>query len=251
MECPPGYHEAESERERTADLMRLTPMGYRSVLDAGARDGYYSRLLADRYASVAAFDLQELKLDGARGISGVQGDLTQLPFSDNSFDVVFCSEVLEHIPAIEKACSEIARVARHEIVIGVPYRQDIRVGRTTCNACGQSNPPWGHVNSFDEKRLKKLFPALWVVQTSYVSTNQEHTSALAAWLMDLGGNPWGVYDAQEPCGHCGTKLYPPVERSSFQRLCGRTAFTLNVIQQRFTKPHANWIHMVFKKKANR
>ena len=33
-------NETESERARTADLMRLTTVGYKSVLDAGAREGY-------------------------------------------------------------------------------------------------------------------------------------------------------------------------------------------------------------------
>jgi SAM-dependent methyltransferase len=240
-------HESEGERARTADLMRLTPTGYGSVLDAGARDGYYSRLLSGRFVAVTALDVNPLNPGRLNGIRCVQGDLTQLPFTDNSFDVVFCSEVLEHIPGVDKACSEIVRVTRNEAVIAVPYRQDTRVGRTTCGSCGRANPPWGHVNSFDEERLAQLFHPLRAVRWSYVWTNQEHTNAVASWLMDRGGNPWGAYNSQEPCGHCGAKLYPPAARSALQRLCGTAAFALNLIQGWFTKPHANWIHLVFQK----
>jgi SAM-dependent methyltransferase len=240
-------HETESERVRTADLMRLTPTGLKSVLDAGARDGFYSRLLTGRFAAVTALDLNPLRPDSLNGVRCVQGDLTRLPFPNNSFDVVFCSEVLEHIPEVEKACSEITRVTRNEAVIGVPYRQDTRVGRTTCGSCNQINPPWGHLNSFDENRLENLFHPLRIVQQSYVWTSKERTNALASWLMDRGGNPWGAYNSQEPCGHCGAKLYPPAERSALQRLCVRMAFALNLIQSQFIKPRANWIHIVLKK----
>jgi hypothetical protein len=37
-------HESEAERARTADLIRLTPTGYESVLDARARDSVHASL---------------------------------------------------------------------------------------------------------------------------------------------------------------------------------------------------------------
>jgi len=241
-------HETESERARTADLLRLTPAGYKSVLDAGAREGYYSRLLTERFEAVTAIDMNPLHPSTMDSIRWVRGDLTRLPFPDNCFDVVFCSEVLEHIPKLEKACSEIIRVARHQALIGVPYRQDIRLGRTSCESCQGTNPPWGHVNSFDEKKLETLFTPLRAVERSFVWTNDEHTSALAAWLMDRAGNPWGVYDSQERCGHCGAKLSRPASTSTIQRLFAASASALNRLQRRFTRPHANWIHLLLEKK---
>ena len=62
-----------------------------------------------------------------------------LPFPDAAFDMVTCAEVIEHIPspALERACREMARVARRYVLVGVPYRQDLRHGRTTCAACGK------------------------------------------------------------------------------------------------------------------
>ena len=38
--------------------------------------------------------------------------MTALPYSDNSFDIVFCDSVLEHIQSYEKAFQEIARVTK-------------------------------------------------------------------------------------------------------------------------------------------
>ena len=154
------------------------------MLDVGARDGHFSKILKEFFPSVTATDLQLPAFD-VPGIVKLAGDVTKLQFANNSFDCVFCAEVLEHVPQIHQACSELARVARHEIVVGVPYKQDIRVGSTTCSAFGLQNPPWGHVNSFDEKRLMRLFAGLKPISTSFVGSNRERTNILSMALMDV------------------------------------------------------------------
>ncbi len=241
----PNYHESESERARTGDLLRVLPRGRRSVLDIGARDGYYSRLLTEHFTEVTALDLQKPGFE-IPGVVTVAGDVTKLDFPDASFDCVFCTEVLEHVPDIEKACQEIIRVARHEIIVGVPFKQDIRVDRTTCRSCGKNNPPWGHVNSFDEDRLFRLFSGLRVVSKSLVGSTSEATNFLSAFLMDVAGNPWGTYDQDERCIHCGAKLIPP-DRNLWQRACSAMAVSINRAQTVWTRPHGNWIHLLFSK----
>ena len=42
----------------------------------------------------------------------MRGDVTQLEFPNDSFDVVFCTEVLEHVAALQKACFEIEDAPR-------------------------------------------------------------------------------------------------------------------------------------------
>lgn len=49
-----------------------------------------------------------------------QGDGRKLPFPDNSFDMVVCSQVLEHIENPEEAVREIMRVSKHKVLIDVP-----------------------------------------------------------------------------------------------------------------------------------
>jgi SAM-dependent methyltransferase len=240
------YRASELEKDRAADLMRILPRGGRSVLDIGARDGHFSRLLTGYFAQVTALDLEAPCFQYPRVVT-VAGDATRLDFPDNSFDCVFCAEVLEHIPDVGRACREIARVAAHQIVIGVPFKQDTRIVRTTCRACGGINPPWGHVNRFDEGRLLGLFPGLRVISRSFVGTNTEATNSISAFLMDLAGNPWGTYNQKEPCVHCGAKLLPPSERRLGSQVCSALAARVNRFQALFTRPHANWIHLVFSK----
>jgi len=177
----------------------------------------------------------------------VQGDVTNLQFPDKQFDVVFCAEVLEHIPALQKACSEISRVARHAIVIGVPYLQDTRVGRTTCNRCGRTNPPWGHVNIFDERKIGNLFPEWQNVKTSFVGSTNDRTNPISTWLMDFAGNPYRVSGQDEPCIHCSKQMSPPISRSFSQKFIAAAALKLNWLQSSFNPTHPNWIHILLQK----
>lgn len=45
-------------------------------------------------------------------LADVKADICDLPFDDNTYDVVFCNHVLEHIPDDAKAMSELYRVLK-------------------------------------------------------------------------------------------------------------------------------------------
>ena len=240
------YRARKSERDRTDDLLRVIPRNRGSVLDIGTRDGHFARALTQYFSQVTALDLQRPNFE-IPGVQTTAGDVTKLEFPANSFDCVFCSEVLEHIVDVEEACNEIIRVAKYEIIIGVPFKQDIRCGRTTCRSCGKVNPPWGHVNSFDEERLSQLFSGLAIISKSFVGITKEVTNPISAFLMDFAGNPWGTYDQDESCIYCGANLIFPGKRNAWQMVCSAAAVRLNRIQSLFTTSHGNWIHLVLSK----
>lgn len=238
-----------NERERVADLMGLLPSNIETALDVGARDGFISKLLAERFSSVTSLDLEKPSVDHER-IHCVRGDVTALDFHDASFDLILCTEVLEHIPTkmLGKACNELSRVSNRYVLIGVPYKQDIRVGRTTCRACGKKNPPWGHVNSFDESRLRRLFPAYEVANKSFAGTADTGTNFLSCLLMDMAGNPYGTYSQHEPCVYCGAALKSPPERNLLGKVLTRAAFYARYAQTPLLKRHPNWIHVLLEKR---
>lgn len=241
-------YERTIERERVADLLDLVPAQARTVLDVGARGGFIARQLADRGLQVTALDLQCPQVDDPR-IVCVQGDATQLAYADRSFDAVLCAEVLEHIapPSLQRAAGELARVARAHLIIGVPYRQDLRLWRTRCGACGAVNPPWGHVNSFDESALVALFPGWRLAERHFVGTGEPGTNALSAWLMDLAGNPYGTYVQDEGCIRCGAALTLPGSRAPMQRVYTRLAVLARGVTTRFEAERPNWIHLRFER----
>ena len=245
------YRNSEREKARVASLMELLPANLNTALDIGARDGFISKLLAERYAAITALDLEKPQINHEK-ITCVQGDITGLNFSEDSFDLVFCAEVLEHIPPhlLTKACEELVRVSNKYLVIGVPFRQDIRVGRTTCAACGKVNPPWGHVNSFDEMRLNKLFQGCNNLKTTFAGSNNSQANWLSCLLMDLAGNPYGTYEQEEPCVYCGAHFLPPPERDLVKKVFSKAAYFAQRATQPLVNEHPNWIHILFEKRLS-
>jgi SAM-dependent methyltransferase len=243
------YRESELERARTTDLLNLSWCEGETAIDVGTRDGHFARLLADRFPRVTALDLDRPVVSDAR-ISCVAGDVRELAFPDEAFDLVVCAEVLEHISPtdLERACRELARVTRRHLLIGVPYKQDTRVGRTTCMRCGARNPPWGHVNRFDETKLRHLFSDLEVERTSFVGSNAATTNFVASSMMNLAGNPYGTYGQDEPCLQCGARLLEPPPRRMHQKVLTRLAFWAARASRPFKQRLPIWIHLLFRKR---
>lgn len=89
------------------------------VLDIGCGTGVLTRQLVHHVGdsgSATGFDLSESMLGVARSCcpdaTFEQGNVTKLPFEDQSFDVVISSFMLMFVPAPEKAIREMRRVLR-------------------------------------------------------------------------------------------------------------------------------------------
>ncbi|MBI2708362.1 MAG: glycosyltransferase [Actinobacteria bacterium] len=85
-----------------------------TVLDVGCGHGWDTRALRDAGASVVGVDLNPVKLR-ATGVplpGSVVGDAGRLPFPDQAFDGVWCSNLLEHVPEPEPLIAEVERVLR-------------------------------------------------------------------------------------------------------------------------------------------
>jgi len=238
----------EMELQRIADLIRIMPTGGEIALDVGTRDGHVAKRLVERFKAVTALDLAELSIAHPT-IVCVRGNVTALPFKDNSFDLVVCTEVLEHISSemLRKACNELVRVSRNHVLVGVPYKQDIRVGRTTCHSCGAHNPPWGHVNIFDEPRLVTLFDDVIVDTVSFAGKNNTSTNFVSTVLTDLAGNPYGTYEQVEPCIRCGARLSAPPSRTLMQKVLTKIGFRLAKATGLFIRSRPYWIHLLLRK----
>lgn len=218
------------------------------ALDVGARDGHLSLLLAERFERVVALDLKRPEVAHPR-VECVEGDAAKLDYPDRSFHTVVCAEVLEHIPPnlLPRVCQELVRVAAHQVVIGVPFRQDLRLSSCTCRSCGTINPPWGHVNSFDLERLVGLMKGLTPVKVDFVGHTRAATNAVSAGLMRFAGNPYGTYDQHEPCIACGQRLLPPRQRTFAQKVATRLATWGNMAQMALTPWRGNWLHVLFER----
>jgi ubiquinone/menaquinone biosynthesis C-methylase UbiE len=108
---PGGYHELLDALE--SDFVRRFAEG-RDVLEVGCGTGLVLQRIAGFARSARGVDLSPGMLDKARlrGLDVCEGSATNLPFPDSSFDVACSFKVLAHVPEIERALSEMARVVR-------------------------------------------------------------------------------------------------------------------------------------------
>src|SRR3954447_25550661 len=106
-----GYHRLIDELE--LDLVRRYGAG-KDVFEAGCGTGLLLREAAGVARSAVGLDLSRGMLAPARdrGLKVVQGSLTDVPLPSASFDLVYSMKVLAHVPPIERAVAELARLVR-------------------------------------------------------------------------------------------------------------------------------------------
>ncbi|MCE5274583.1 MAG: class I SAM-dependent methyltransferase [Syntrophaceae bacterium] len=156
----------------TVDFKRLDLKPGTRVLDAGCGGGrHLSQAFRSRGVHVVGFDLSKadalkahntMKImrhkgeDGGGGSLVLVSDITRLPFDDGSFDIVICSEVLEHIPDHKKAMAEIIRVLKpgKSLVVSVPRYLPERI----CWALSEDYhmEKGGHIRIYRKKALISL-----------------------------------------------------------------------------------------------
>ncbi|MEO6694995.1 MAG: class I SAM-dependent methyltransferase [Ignavibacteria bacterium] len=94
----------------------------KTILDVGCGRGYWLNKVALStdllLTGCDLYDNVELK----RG-NYIKGNVENLPFEDNSFDIVTCHHTIEHVLNLNKAISELKRVAKKQLIIVTPCQR--------------------------------------------------------------------------------------------------------------------------------
>ena len=145
--------------ERFKYTYNLIPPDARSILDAGCGNGVFINLVAEERPDmeVHALDWSQEALKYVKTAKTL-GDVSHLPFDDNTFDCVACLEVIEHLPieAYEQALNELTRVSRKYVLISVPYNEILEDSYTCCPSCKTIFNWELHLRSFNDDLFHNL-----------------------------------------------------------------------------------------------
>jgi ubiquinone/menaquinone biosynthesis C-methylase UbiE len=109
------YTEVTGPDAREIVFEAVAEVGPKSVLEVGCGEGELAeRVQRELAVSVIAIDQSErmVELARTRGVDARVGDVRELPFEDGSFDVAVAAWMLYHVPDLDRAVAELARVLR-------------------------------------------------------------------------------------------------------------------------------------------
>ena len=111
----------------------VDPLEVRSVLDAGCGEGFVLNMLLQHRPTmnVIGIDIDREAIQRGRKLFPDMpfqvADVLELPHPDDSFDLVVCTEVLEHLADPQTALHEICRVSRRYCLLSVPHEPLFRL----------------------------------------------------------------------------------------------------------------------------
>lgn len=122
------------EKKRVKTIIELAGVSNEDrIIDIGCGEGYLLSCLP-RTKQVVGLDISKLALNKARELLKEKnyiglffGDAQELPFTNNSFDKIICSELLEHVPNPKLVIKEMFRILikSGRAVISVPDERQI------------------------------------------------------------------------------------------------------------------------------
>jgi hypothetical protein len=133
-------HYRQMDINRFRFVISNIPKDVHTILDVGAKDAQFKEMAEKEEYKVVAMDIDPKEK------TILKANLINLPFKDNSFDIITAQEVLEHLDnaTFKRALNEITRVARKYVIISVPH-EEVPIGE-------------GHKQFFSKQKLYQLFP---------------------------------------------------------------------------------------------
>jgi methyltransferase family protein len=235
-----GVDLSSLERERLEKTLDSIPDDICTGLEIGFHDFRITNLLRSKM-DLVSIDLPK-KVNQPSLYKLTFADLQSLPFRDNTFDIVICTEVLEHLSedVLLKGVRELQRVSRRYVLVSVPYKQRVWNEMFRCANCGFLYNRMGHLHYMDDQKLAALFEGA-------ISEKSELAGQINGyapdWLYSLAntlGNAWSdfIFGNCPNCQKSDKAVTPNAIGYVLQRLIWRA--------ERLAKARPAWIITLFK-----
>jgi ubiquinone/menaquinone biosynthesis C-methylase UbiE len=176
--------------------------GYKKALDAGCGEGEtIFRLKKILPEKIEGFDSNPECIDFVTSIfpqhKFTVQNIYELPYHDDSYDLVFCCEVLEHLESPQMALAELKRISGRSVILTVPHEPWFQLGNFFR---GKYFSTWGN----HPEHIQHWNPASFCKLLSEVFPHVEICCSF----------PWII-------AHCKTKAGPCPQDYSEPRISGK------------------------------
>lgn len=169
-------------------LRRLARLDFETLLDVGGAEGFLAARARDIFGCRAVSS--DLSIEASRRawelyeLDALALSSHALPFPDDAFDVVLCSEVIEHVEFAVETLRELTRVARVAVILTT---EEFRVDRAAIEAelarrCGY---PHFERNFFHATDLQVMFGPEAELGSQFIAPPPDDTADAAtvrAWI---------------------------------------------------------------------
>ncbi len=225
--------------ERVNKTISLVPKDVKTVLEVGCGNGQLINKLHKGGFDCYGVDVSEEGLKYVKCKKKLM-NADYLYFKDNSFDLVICSDVLEHLSleVYKKTLDELMRVSKKYILITTPYKQCLREGFTKCQDCGTIYHANRDLRIFNENSYKSLFTNFNLKKLIYINKERKQ-NWFEKFLRYRLGNFYIESDVAL-CPACGSKNNYRQKYNLFSLL---SALSYRIIPRR---KKARWISGIYK-----
>lgn len=159
---------------RVDKIMKLLDVHFgEKALEIGCAEGYYTKKISEITSNLTATDISKKFLEKAKNYNPHKTcqymccPVERLPFSDNSFDKVLMSEVIEHLFDWRHGIEEVYRVLKPGGIVVISTPNKLSYFNILCHTkILLRNQPFegDHIKEFSRKELVRLLSEYFIIE---------------------------------------------------------------------------------------
>ena len=228
-------------------IKNLIPKDVKTIIDIGCGTGFITNQLAKIY-DVTAVDINKINLEKLK-CKTIHSFAHDLELPQNSFDMVFSSEMLEHLPnekILKQTIKLFSGISKKYILITVPNEEKLENGFVKCGECGFVFHSSLHNFSFNRQKLDSLFKGFKVIHYHTIGPLKKiNESDFLLFLRNNVAGRWAKPNKDSFCPNCKNKNNFVKKKDIFSKLVFEFVSLCSKI---ISKKKRNWIIMLFEKK---
>lgn len=223
-------------------ILEKIPNDVQSILDIGCGNGIITNRLNERY-QVTGVDNSAEALAHLEG-SAIQSSCADIPVEDQSYDMVFSSELLEHLDdsLLSKTIIEFRRIAKKYVMIAVPNNEQLQRSWIKCPDCKKTFHVYGHIQTYTPQGLVGLMGTDWkLLWHTALGHNVQYFNLP---LLNIRQKTFGQYFPANEftiCPHCSNREFSSPPKNIFTKIINGT----NKVIAGTGKPY--WLLTLFEK----